>query len=101
MNQNKIEAFLMASIVAISIVAMAMPALGGEDKAKEMPEDYPVFRDVVIVYFNEMPTSLEKFASTYGVTQIFVKEDIKMAAFETEPIGRPGETSQRTLEFIE
>ena len=102
MNQNKIIAYLMASIVAISIVAMATPTLGGgEDKAKEMPEDYPVFREVVIVYFNEMPASLEKFASTYGVTQIFVKEDIKMAAFDTEPIGRPGETSQRTLEFIE
>ena len=101
MNQNKIEAFLIASIVAISIVALAMPALGGEDKAKEKPEDYPVFREVVIVYFNEMPASLEAFASTYGVTQIFVKEDIKMAAFETEAIGRPGETSQRTLEFIE
>ena len=101
MNQNKIIAFLMASIVAISIVAIATPALGGEDKAKEMPDDYPVFREVVIVYFNEMPASLEKFASTYGVTQIFVKEEIKMAAFESEPIGRPGETSQRTLEFIE
>jgi len=40
MNQNKIVAFLMASIVAISIVVMAMPALGSEDKAnvEEEPE---------------------------------------------------------------
>ena len=136
MNQNKMVAFLMASIVAIGIVAMAMPVLGdSEDMAKEgekpavvipepsslepepkKPEELdeskpkvrkldprfnPVFREVVIVYFNEMPASLENFASTYGVTLIFVKEDIKMAAFETEPIGKPGETSQRTLEFIE
>ena len=135
MKLNKMVAFLMASIVAISIVAMAMPVLGGEDKAKEgekqgvvipepssqepepkKPEELdesvlevrepdprfnPVFRDVVIVYFNEMPASLEKFASSYGVKQIFVKEDIKMAAFETEPVSMPMETSQRTLDFIE
>jgi serine protease len=134
MNQSKIIAFLMASIVAVSIVAMAMPALGdSEDKAKEKPEVVipeppcpepeqkkpeeldeiepemrepdprfnPVFRDAVIVYFNEMPASLEEFASTYGGKLIFVKEDIKMAAFETEPSSMPMETSQRTLDFVE
>ena len=135
MNQNKIVAFLMASIVAISIVAMAMPALGSEDKANvdekhevminkppgsdpepkkpEEPDEIepeatepdpyfnPVFRDAVIVYFNKMPTSLYEFASEYGVTVIFVKEEIKMAAFETEPRSMPMETSQRTLDFVE
>ncbi len=135
MNQNKIVAFLMASIVAISIVAIAMPALGGEDMAMvtekpevvipepssqepepKKPEELdeiepeviepdprfnPVFRDAVIVYFNEMPASLEEFASDYSVKLIFAKEDIKMAAFETEPSSMPMETSQRTLDFVE
>jgi hypothetical protein len=135
MNQNKIVAFLMASIVAISIVAIAMPALGSEDMAMvtekpeivideppcpepepKKPEELdeiepevrepdprvnPVFRDAVIVYFNEMPASLDEFASDYSVKLIFVKEKIKMAAFETEPISLPGETSQRTLDFVE
>ena len=135
MNQNKIVAFLMASIVAISLVAIAMPALGSEDKANvdekpevvidktpgsepeqkkpeepdeskpEVREPYPrfnpVFRDAVIVYFNKMPASLDEFASEYGVTVIFVKEGIKMAAFETEPSSMPMETSQRTLDFVE
>jgi serine protease len=134
MNKNKIIAFLMASIIAISIVAMATPALGGGgNMAKEKPEIVideppgpesepkkpeelddiepevrepdpyfnPVFRDAVIVYFNEMPTSLGEFASEYGVTVIFVKEEIKMAAFETEPSSMPMETSQRTLDFVE
>ena len=134
-NKNKIGAFLIASIIAISIVAMAMPAMSGEDKAKveekpevvideppgpepepKKPEEleeskpevrepdprfHPVFRDAVIVYFKEMPTSLEEFASKYGGTLIFAKEDIKFAAFETEPISMPGETSQHTLDFIE
>jgi len=135
MNQNKIVAFMMASIVAISIVAIAMPALGSEDKATveekhevmidklpgqesepkkpeepdeskpevREPDPYfnPVFRDAVIVYFNEMPASLDEFASEYGVKLIFVKEEIKMAAFETEPSSMPMETSQRTLDFVE
>jgi serine protease len=135
MNQNKIVAFLMASIVAISIVAMAMPALGSEDKANveeepevvidkppgsepepkkpeepdeskpevREPDPYfnPVFRDAVIVYFNEMPASLDEFASEYGVKLIFVKEEIKMAAFETEPSSMPMDTSQHTLDFVE
>ena len=126
MKTNKIEAFLIASIIAISIVAMAMPAMGGEDKAKveekpevvideppspepepKKPEEleeskpevrepdprfHPVFRDAVIVYFKEMPTSLEEFASKYGGTLIFAKDDIKFAAFET---------SQHTLDFLE
>ena len=130
MNQNKIVAFLMASIVAISIVAIAMPALGSEDKAKEKPavvidkppgsesepkkpekldESKPEVRapdtysrDVVIVNFKEMPPSLEEFASQYGGKLIFVKEEIKFAAFVTSertPMPRP--TSQRTLDFIE
>ncbi len=60
----------------------------------------PAFREDVIVYFKEMPLSLEKFASKYGGKPIFIKQDIKMAAFETNPNGRTGEVSQRTLDFI-
>ncbi|NQE44814.1 Halolysin [ANME-1 cluster archaeon GoMg2] len=135
MKLNKMVAFLMASIVAISIVAMAMPVLGGEDMAKvgekpavvipepsslepepkkpeeldetkpevTEPDSYfnPVFRDAVIIYFKKMPASQEEFASKYGVKLIFVKEDVKMAAFETEPSSMPMETSQRTLDFVE
>ena len=134
MNKNKIVAYLMASIIAISMVTMATPALGGGgNMAKEEPEIVidephcqepepkkpeeldeiepevrepdprfnPVFRDAVIVYFNEIPASLDEFASEYSVKLIFVKEDIKMAAFETEPSSMPMETSQRTLDFIE
>src|SRR5665648_1283676 len=43
----------------------------------------PAFRESVIVYFEEMPGSLEDFASQYGVKLTFAKEDIQMAAFET------------------
>ena len=46
----------------------------------------PVFREVVIVYFKEMPVSLNKFASENGGKLVFVNEDIKMAAFETKSI---------------
>jgi hypothetical protein len=60
----------------------------------------PVFREDVIVYFKEMPLSLEEFASKYGGKPIFIKQDINMAAFETNPTGRTGEISQRTLDFI-
>lgn len=59
----------------------------------------PVFREDVIVYFKEMPV-LEEFGSKYGGKLIFAKQDIKMAAFETQPIGKTGETSQQTLDFI-
>ena len=60
----------------------------------------PVFKEDVIVYFKEMPLSLEEFASKYRGRVIFIKPDIKMAAFETNPTGRTGEVSQRTLDFI-
>ncbi|MFZ3058945.1 MAG: hypothetical protein WA102_04315 [Candidatus Methanoperedens sp.] len=57
-------------------------------------------REDVIVYFKEMPPSINGFASKYGVTPIFVKPDIKMAAFETLPKGYPGRVSQRTLDIV-
>ncbi|CAG0999421.1 serine protease [Methanosarcinales archaeon] len=60
----------------------------------------PVIREAVIVYFKEMP-SLEAFASKYDAKLIFAKQDIKLAAFETRPVGEPGKTSQRTLDFID
>lgn len=61
----------------------------------------PDYRESVVVYFKEMPASVDDFASSYNVTPIFVKEDIKMAAFETSPRKEPGVTSQKTKEFIE
>ncbi len=60
----------------------------------------PTFREAVIIYFKETPSSLEEFASSYNVKLIFAKPDIKMAAFETNPTGKPGKTSQKTLDFI-
>ncbi|MBE0427951.1 MAG: hypothetical protein IBX72_15060 [Nitrospirae bacterium] len=69
-----------------------------QPEVEELP--MPVFREDVIVYFKEMPASLEEFASRYGGKLIFAKLDIKMAAFETVPIGSPAQTSQRTLDFI-
>ncbi|ADC64416.1 peptidase S8 and S53 subtilisin kexin sedolisin [Ferroglobus placidus DSM 10642] len=75
-----------------------------EIKPKEYkpdPKFTPKFREVVIVYFKEIPPSLEKFAAKYGGKLIFAKEDIKMAAFETNPIKKPGKTSKVTLDFIE
>ena len=60
----------------------------------------PVIRESVIVYFKEMPVSLEEFASQYGGKLTFVKEDIQMAGFETKSRRRPGHTSQITLDFI-
>lgn len=61
----------------------------------------PVFpREDVIVYFKEMPPSIKGFATKYQVTPIFVKPDIKMAAFETLAKGHPGRVSQRTLDIV-
>ena len=60
----------------------------------------PTFRESVIVYFEEMPASLDEFTSQYGVKLIFLNAEIKMAAFETNPTGRPAQTSQVTLDFI-
>jgi len=75
-----------------------------EIKPKEYrpdPRFTPKSREVVIVYFKEMPPSLEKFAAKYDGKLIFIKEDIKMAALETNPIKMPGKTSRVTLDFIE
>ncbi len=58
-------------------------------------------REAVIVYFKITPTSVNEFASSYGVKPIFAKENISMVAFETSPNKKPGVTSQKTLEFIE
>lgn len=58
-------------------------------------------REDVIVYFIEMPLSISQFASFYDVTPIFVKNDIKMVAFETSPNKQPCVTGQKTLDFIE
>ncbi len=63
--------------------------------------DFPVYREVVIVYFKEMPKSIDEFAAAYNVTPIFVKEDIKMAAFESNPRKVPGITSEKTESVIE
>ncbi len=60
-----------------------------------------VFGEVVIVYFREMPASLEEFASKYSGKLVFVKQEIKMAAFETKSEKRPGVTSQQTLDLID
>jgi serine protease len=60
----------------------------------------PTFREVVIVYFAEMPSSLNELALKCGGRLIFVKEDIKMAAFETSSMAIPGETSQTGLDFV-
>lgn len=78
--------------------ATVVTNIANEPGIGELP--MPVFREDVIVYFKEMPVSLEAFASKYGVKLIFNKPDIKMAAFETNSLGEPGKTSQRTLDFI-
>lgn len=69
-----------------------------QPKVEDLP--MPFIREDVIVYFKEMPASLEEFASSYGGKLIFAKQDIRLAAFETVPIGRTGQTSQSTLNFI-
>ncbi len=69
-----------------------------QPKIEDLP--MPFFREDVIIYFKEMPESLDEFASRYDVKLIFAKQDIKLAAFETVPIGRPAQTSKRTLDFI-
>lgn len=58
------------------------------------------YREAVIVYFKEMPASIEEFSSSYDVKLIFVKENILMAAFETSSVKLPGVTSQKTRDFI-
>ncbi|AFC99062.1 hypothetical protein Mtc_0291 [Methanocella conradii HZ254] len=93
-------------ILLLSIIALAY-GISVEKKSMQpnirldpyfhAPQD----REDVIVYFKEMPSSIEEFASSYGVTPIFVKDDIKMAAFETSPTRVPGVTSQKTKELIE
>lgn len=60
----------------------------------------PEFREVIIVYFKEMPLSIDEFAAFYGIEPIFVKEDIKMAAFETSTDFFVGETSSKTTNAI-
>lgn len=57
-------------------------------------------REDVIVYFKEMPSSLQDFASAHGVRLIFSKLDIKMAAFETMPVLQPGKESTVAQNFI-
>ena len=59
------------------------------------------YREDVIVYFKEMPVSMDEFSSFYGVRPLFVKDDIMMAAFETSSVKNPGVTSQKTCIFIE
>lgn len=61
----------------------------------------PAFREVVIVYFKEMPVSIEEFASKYSGKLVFARQEIKMAAFETKQEKKPGVTSQQTLDFID
>jgi serine protease len=63
------------------------------------PRD-PPYREVVIVYFAEMPPSLEGFGLKYGGKLIFAKEDIKMAAFETNSVATIGAINQQTLDFV-
>ena len=57
-------------------------------------------REDVIVYFKQTPSSLQDFASEYGVKLIFVKPDIGMAAFETSTIRQPNTTSSIAQSFI-
>lgn len=85
------------SMQPISVEKKSMPPNIRLDPYFHAPQD----REDVIVYFKEMPSSIEEFASSYGVTPIFVKDDIKMAAFETSPTRVPGVTSQKTKELIE
>lgn len=71
--------------------------IANESGIGELP--MPVFREDVIVYFKEMP-DMGAFASKYRGKIVFIKPDIKMAAFETNPTGRTEEVSQETLDFI-
>lgn len=54
-----------------------------------------------MVHFNEMPVSLDEYASEYGGKLIFVKDDINFAAFEMSPrVSTPLKASQRTQDFM-
>jgi hypothetical protein len=77
--------------------ATVVTNIANEPGIGELP--MPVFREDVIVYFKEMP-DIGAFASKYRGRVIFIKPDIKMAVFETNPTGRTGQVSQRTLDFI-
>ena len=64
----------------------------------------PIFgsqpREDVVVYFKDMPSSLQDFASAHDVKLIFSKPDIKMAAFETMSVQQPGKKSVVSQNFI-
>ncbi|WP_158308479.1 S8 family peptidase [Methanocella conradii] len=74
---------------------------GLSDVNTSMPFNVPVYREVVIVYFKEMPVSVGEFASSYGVSPVFVKGDIRMAAFESDPVMVGGVVSEKTALAIE
>jgi hypothetical protein len=52
----------------------------------QTPNKAPDKREVVIVYFKEMPESMKQFAYSYDIVPIFIKEEIKIAAFDLKPI---------------
>jgi serine protease len=77
------------------------PDVGGTNATiNQSSYDFPSHREAVIVYFKEMPASMDGFASLYCVTTIFVKDDIRMAAFETEPQFIHGVTGEKTQKVI-
>ncbi len=91
-------------IHTITVNSVSGEVQGSVSTRGEMPkaedDTLPVAREDVIVYFKEMPASLEGFASKHGGKLIFAKPDIKMAAFETNPKKDPGKTSKQTSDFI-
>lgn len=89
-------------IWAVETIQMREEVDASANKSPPMSVGPPLsgFREVVVVYFREMPASLDEFASRYGGKLIFAKLDIKLAAFETNPIARSAQTSQQTLDFI-
>ncbi len=59
------------------------------------------YSEFIIAYFREMPESADEFAAAYGIKPVFVKDEIKMAAFEVENHLVLGVSDGKTGEAIE
>ncbi len=59
------------------------------------------YSEFIIVYFHEMPESTDEFVSAYNITPVFVKDEIRMAAFEVKCHLVLGVSDGKTGEAIE
>lgn len=89
---------MLAVVATIIIIVNAIGPDQQNNNTGKIPGHQP--REDVIVYFKEMPASLDAFASSYGVKLIFARPEIKMAAFETMPELEPGAKSAIAQNFL-